>query len=379
MFRLRLAGCALFKRYPLCQPWGHFSCIYFQLCESVFGFSLTPITHITAADAAGHVPIHASEWRWAWADAWRLYLHVPRGAEHRQWGLGVRHLAGHGSVRPAAWKLHQPSGWVWHLGRSRVSFQFTLRQSKKWHRQRVETAFLHVFSVLALRSYSILNCASPSSALSVGGLLFDGKFNDSLLDSLMEASSPAGLCPPMQVQEDCQPVLVLCLHSADHYYRTGNADDCCNLLFLSGDKDGLPALRVEDEAVCVSPWREDGCGVWEALGHPVLRLQRLVCCCRWITDSCCVCAFPWPPFFSGCVGRYIRSNLNMPPSLPARGGGHRDYDKDCPITVFGSTQARLVGQFHLSVFSARFDVTSEIFWVFFCPLKVKRCWKAARL
>lgn len=54
----------------------------------------------------------------------------------------------------------------------------------------------------------------------------------------------------------------------------------CNLLFLSGDKDGLPALRVEDEAVCVSPWREDGCGVWEALGHPVLRLQRLVCCCR---------------------------------------------------------------------------------------------------
>lgn len=48
---------------------------------------------------------------------------------------------------------------------------------------------------------------------------------------------------------------------------------------------------------------------------------------------------------SGCAGRYIRSNLNMPSSLPSRGGGHRDYDKDCPITVFGSTQARLVGQF----------------------------------
>lgn len=185
----------------------------------MFGFSLTPITHITAADAAGHVPVHASEWRWAWADAWRLYLHVPRGAEHRQWGLGVRHLAGHGAVRPAAWKLHQPSGWVWHLGRSRVriafsrlsgfakSFQFTLRQSKRWHHQRVETAFLHVFSVLALRSYSILNCASPSSAVSVGGLLFDGKLNDSLLDSLMEASSPAGLCPPMQVQQQRQSLL----------------------------------------------------------------------------------------------------------------------------------------------------------------------------
>uniref|UniRef100_A0A3P9QHR8 Ubiquitin associated and SH3 domain containing Ba n=1 Tax=Poecilia reticulata TaxID=8081 RepID=A0A3P9QHR8_POERE len=44
-------------------------------------------------------------------------------------------------------------------------------------------------------------------------------------------------------------------------------------------------------------------------------------------------------------GGYIRSNLNMPCSLPSRSGGHRDYEKDCPITVFGSTQARLVGLF----------------------------------
>ncbi|KAK3527606.1 hypothetical protein QTP86_030498 [Hemibagrus guttatus] len=43
-------------------------------------------------------------------------------------------------------------------------------------------------------------------------------------------------------------------------------------------------------------------------------------------------------------GRYIRSNLNMPSSLPVRSGGYREYDKDCPITVFGSTQARLVGE-----------------------------------
>ncbi|KPP62586.1 ubiquitin-associated and SH3 domain-containing protein B-like [Scleropages formosus] len=42
-------------------------------------------------------------------------------------------------------------------------------------------------------------------------------------------------------------------------------------------------------------------------------------------------------------GRYVRTNLNMPPSLPQRSGGYRDYDKDSPITVFGSTQARLVG------------------------------------
>lgn len=45
----------------------------------------------------------------------------------------------------------------------------------------------------------------------------------------------------------------------------------------------------------------------------------------------------------------MRSNLNMPPSLPARSGGYRDYDKDCPITVFGSTQARLVGQSLITV------------------------------
>uniref|UniRef100_A0A8C9TG58 Ubiquitin associated and SH3 domain containing B n=1 Tax=Scleropages formosus TaxID=113540 RepID=A0A8C9TG58_SCLFO len=43
-------------------------------------------------------------------------------------------------------------------------------------------------------------------------------------------------------------------------------------------------------------------------------------------------------------GRYVRTNLNMPPSLPQRSGGYRDYDKDSPITVFGSTQARLVGE-----------------------------------
>uniref|UniRef100_A0A671S9Y5 Ubiquitin-associated and SH3 domain-containing protein B n=1 Tax=Sinocyclocheilus anshuiensis TaxID=1608454 RepID=A0A671S9Y5_9TELE len=43
-------------------------------------------------------------------------------------------------------------------------------------------------------------------------------------------------------------------------------------------------------------------------------------------------------------GRYVRSNLNMPTSLPARSGGYRDYDKDCSITVFGSTQAHLVGE-----------------------------------
>ncbi|KAM9299194.1 ubiquitin-associated and SH3 domain-containing protein B [Gastrophryne carolinensis] len=43
-------------------------------------------------------------------------------------------------------------------------------------------------------------------------------------------------------------------------------------------------------------------------------------------------------------GRYLRTNLNMPLSLPQRSGGYRDYEKDAPITVLGCTQARLVGE-----------------------------------
>lgn len=51
----------------------------------------------------------------------------------------------------------------------------------------------------------------------------------------------------------------------------------------------------------------------------------------------CLFFFFWP-------GRYIRTNLNMPHSLPQRSGGFRDYEKDAPITVFGCMQARLVGK-----------------------------------
>lgn len=52
------------------------------------------------------------------------------------------------------------------------------------------------------------------------------------------------------------------------------------------------------------------------------------------------------------AGRYVRSNLNMPSSLPLW-GDKRDYDMDAPITVVGSTQARLVG-----AFSGGYRVTS---------------------
>ncbi|KAG8002268.1 Ubiquitin-associated and SH3 domain-containing protein B, partial [Nibea albiflora] len=51
----------------------------------------------------------------------------------------------------------------------------------------------------------------------------------------------------------------------------------------------------------------------------------------------------WLSLCSDSKGRYVRSNLNMPSSLPLW-GDKRDYDMDAPITVFGSTQARLIGE-----------------------------------
>uniref|UniRef100_A0A8C8GPS6 Ubiquitin-associated and SH3 domain-containing protein B n=1 Tax=Oncorhynchus tshawytscha TaxID=74940 RepID=A0A8C8GPS6_ONCTS len=51
----------------------------------------------------------------------------------------------------------------------------------------------------------------------------------------------------------------------------------------------------------------------------------------------------WLSLCSDSKGRYVRTNLNMPVSLPMWSGGHRDYNMDTPITVFGSTQARIVG------------------------------------
>ncbi|KAM9333732.1 ubiquitin-associated and SH3 domain-containing protein B-like isoform 2-T2 [Pholidichthys leucotaenia] len=131
-------------------------------------------------------------------------------------------------------------------------------------------------------SHSFLNSASPANSRStVSGLLFDGQLNDSLLDSLMDPPSLTGVCFPMQVS------------------RPAN-------------QPSLSRMRL---FVCRHGERMD-----------------VVFGKHWITQC----------FDS--KGRYVRSNLNMPSSLPIRSGGHRDYDKDCPITVFGSTQAGLVGE-----------------------------------
>lgn len=131
-------------------------------------------------------------------------------------------------------------------------------------------------------SHSIHNCASLlTSGRSVGGLLLDGQLNDSLLDSLIDTPSISGLCPPMQVSRTTlQP--------------------------------------------CSS--------------------KRRLFVCRHGERMDVVFGKHWISQCFDSKGHYIRSNLNMPSSLPSRSGCHRDYDKDCPITVFGSTQARLVGE-----------------------------------
>ncbi|KAM9800875.1 ubiquitin associated and SH3 domain containing Bb isoform 2-T2 [Neosynchiropus ocellatus] len=104
--------------------------------------------------------------------------------------------------------------------------------------------------------------------------------------------------------------------------------------------------------------RPDGTSAGDSLGlslicHPmqVLRFsgshsrqpKRTVFVCRHGERMDVVFGKHWLSLCSDSKGRYVRSNLNMPPSLPLW-GGQRDYDMDAPITVLGSMQARLVGE-----------------------------------
>lgn len=131
-------------------------------------------------------------------------------------------------------------------------------------------------------SHSFLNCASPSNTGgAVGGLLFDGQLDGRLLEDIGDPTSLSVVCPPIQMMKT-------------------STQSC------------LPKRSL---FVCRHGERMD-----------------VVFGKHWITQC------------FDAKGRYIRSNLNMPLSLPPRTGGFREYDKDCPITVFGSTQARLVGE-----------------------------------
>ncbi|KAM6969937.1 ubiquitin-associated and SH3 domain-containing protein B [Aplochiton taeniatus] len=131
-------------------------------------------------------------------------------------------------------------------------------------------------------SHSFLSCASPSNCSgAMSGLPFDGQADGHLFDGHGDPGGLGVVCPPLQM------------------LRPG----------------GQSCLPTRSLFVCRHGERMD-----------------VVFGKHWITQC------------FDAKGRYVRSNLNMPPSLPARSGGYRDYDKDCPITVFGSTQARLVGE-----------------------------------
>ncbi|KAJ8401690.1 hypothetical protein AAFF_G00376610 [Aldrovandia affinis] len=132
-------------------------------------------------------------------------------------------------------------------------------------------------------SHSFLSCASPSGAGGAVGGACDGLLDGPLLDdrSPGDPSSLSVICQPMQV------------------------------------------LRVNSQS----------------------RLpKRTLFVCRHGERMDVVFGKHWLSQCFDAKGRYMRTNLNMPLSLPARIGGYRDYDKDGPITVFGSTQARLVGE-----------------------------------
>ncbi|KAM9453769.1 ubiquitin associated and SH3 domain containing Bb isoform 1-T1 [Salvelinus alpinus] len=133
-------------------------------------------------------------------------------------------------------------------------------------------------------SHSFFSCSAPSDKVSRERGLFDGLLDNRLLDNTSPGDTPtlSLICHPMQV------------------------------LRVSSNHSRLP--------------------------------KRTLFVCRHGERMDVVFGKHWLSLCSDSKGRYVRTNLNMPVSLPMWSGGHRDYNMDTPITVFGSTQARIVGE-----------------------------------
>ncbi|XP_043974433.1 ubiquitin associated and SH3 domain containing Bb isoform X1 [Gambusia affinis] len=158
------------------------------------------------------------------------------------------------------------------------------------------------------------------------------------------ATSLSGLLPENYVsQADESDTWVF--HGSHSFFSCGPGDKAGK---DKGMFDGLLDSRRPDST---SPGDSPALSV---ICHPmqqVLRFsgshtrqpKRTVFVCRHGERMDVVFGKHWLTLCSDSKGRYVRSNLNMPPSLPLW-GEQRDYDMDAPITVFGSTQARLVGE-----------------------------------
>ncbi|KAK1328751.1 hypothetical protein QTO34_012326 [Cnephaeus nilssonii] len=150
-------------------------------------------------------------------------------------------------------------------------------------------------------SYSILN-ASFSNAL---------PFGDGILDRRSYEDQGLGEMAPLTIV--CQPSQNL-----------PGAQLTCTWPGLSTNSCSLPAASEGQQ----SAWPQ----------------KRCLFVCRHGERMDVVFGKYWLSQCFDAKGRYIRTNLNMPHSLPQRSGGFRDYEKDAPITVFGCMQARLVGE-----------------------------------
>ncbi|XP_075046521.1 ubiquitin-associated and SH3 domain-containing protein B isoform X2 [Mixophyes fleayi] len=145
-------------------------------------------------------------------------------------------------------------------------------------------------------SYSLLNAASGSSYPPSDGVL-DRRRQDE--QGLGDAASLTIICQPMQpLRMDSQ---------------SGHRKRC---LFVCRHGERM-------DVVFGKYWLSQ---CFDAKGNLYVSCTGLYC---WIMTF---------------TGRYMRTNLNMPLSLPQRSGSYRDYEKDAPITVFGCTQAQLVGE-----------------------------------